>query len=168
MRIKNITKLERTLFIILISLVIVLAVGTIIGISRNNGSLTQEYRKSDPTPNQVVNLSAGKENSVDAYTDLGQIRARTKLESEDSSPALVVVSPWFSYPSGEKALYEELSQKQRMITALIGGYFSGFTMDELKAHGETNVKEDLLDSINSQLVMGKIRAVYFNDYVFID
>ena len=41
-------------------------------------------------------------------------------------------------------------------------------MDELKAHGETNVKEDLLDSINSQLVMGKIRAVYFNDYVFID
>ena len=94
MRIKNVTKLERTLFIILISLVIVLAVGTIIGISRNNGSLTQEYRKSDPTPNQVVNLSAGKENSVDAYTDLGQIRARTKLESEDSSPALVVVSPW--------------------------------------------------------------------------
>ena len=44
----------------------------------------------------------------------------------------------------------------------------GNTMDELKAHGETNVKEDLLDSINSQLVMGKIRAVYFNDYVFID
>ncbi|MBP3367756.1 MAG: flagellar basal body-associated FliL family protein [Treponema sp.] len=135
---------------------------------KSKGAVEAHYRKSDPSPQKIVNMSAGKENSVDAFTDLGQIRISSKRISENQEPAIIVVSPWFSYPAGDKTLFEELSQKERQIRAQFTQYFSSMTLDEIRAKGESEVKEDLLRRINAELVMGKVRAVYFNEYIFID
>lgn len=135
---------------------------------RSKGDVEARYRKADPSPQKIVNMSAGKENSVDAFTDLGQIRVSSKRISQAQDPAVIVVSPWFSYPTGDKTLFEELSQKERLIRSLFIQYFSSLTLDEIRARGENAVKEDLLYKINAELVMGKVRAVYFNEYIFID
>ena len=113
-------------------------------------------------------IRKGKEDAVDAFTDISQIRIQTRVESEDEEPAVIVVSPWFSYPAGDQQLFEELSQKERQMRGIFSGYFSSRTSKDLMDKGEVKIKEELLDEINAQLVMGKIRAVYFNDYIFIN
>ena len=47
-------------------------------------------------------------------------------------------------------------------------YFSGYTEKELLAKGERNVKEELCSLINEQLVLGKIKNVYFDQYLFFE
>ena len=87
------------------------------------------------------------------------------LYNEDTGE-IVVVSPWFTYPAGDSALFEELSQKERMAKNIVYEYFSTRTRKELLKHGEKNIKDDLLKEINSQLVLGKINGIYFSEYIF--
>lgn len=143
-------------------------IATLTALAVTKGVPGKNYRKADPDPQKVTNMNKGKENAVDAFTDFRQIRVQTKVESEEEEPTVIVVCPWFSYPSGDKALFEELSQKERQIRSIFINYFSERTSREILEKGEGRIKEDLLEIINGQLVMGKIRAVYFNDYIFID
>lgn len=145
-----------------------IVIATLTALAVTKGVPGKNYRKADPDPQKVTNMNKGKENAVDAFTDFRQIRVQTKVESEEEEPTVIVVCPWFSYPSGDKALFEELSQKERQIRSIFINYFSERTSREILEKGEGRIKEDLLEIINGQLVMGKIRAVYFNDYIFID
>lgn len=149
-----------------IAAIIIIATLTAFAVAK--GVPGKNYRKADPDPQKVTNMNRGKENSVDAFTDFRQIRVQTKVESEDEKPTVIVICPWFSYPSGDKQLYEELSQKERQMRSIFINYFTERTSREIIERGEGRIKEDLLEIINGQLVMGKIRAVYFNDYIFID
>ena len=51
--------------------------------------------------------------------------------------------------------------------ALFLDYFARHTQKEILSLGEKKVKEELLFKINEQLVMGKISALYFDDYIFL-
>ena len=149
-----------------VAVLIVLAIVTVTAVFyvRNKGHVEPAYRRVQTAP-QNGNNSKTQE---DAFADVGQIRVFSKKAEGDESSPLVVVSPWFSYPEGDKQLYEELSSKEKQIRAVVAGYFAALTMDEARHKGEARVKEELLEIINSNLVMGKIRAVYFNEYIFID
>ena len=57
--------------------------------------------------------------------------------------------------------------RKKKIMALFLDYFAGHTQKELLSLGEKKVKEELLFKINEQLVMGKISALYFDDYIFL-
>lgn len=159
--------LNKMLLLILIAMLIVFVGGTALALAKNGGELSTRYRKSDPTPKQVVSSSLKSKQSVSAYTELGQIRAVTKGKG-DQSGSLLVVSPWFSYPSSDIQLYEELSQKEKQAKSLIIGYFSSYTKEQLLGMGEQKVKEGIRDKINEQLVMGQISSVYFDDYMFFE
>ncbi len=113
-------------------------------------------------------MNTGKEKSMNAFTDIGQLRIFTKQISEKDEQVVIVVSPWFSYPAEDKALFEELSLKERQIKSIFTNYFSALTFSQIRAKGENLIKEELLQKINENLVMGQIRAVYFNDYIFIE
>lgn len=160
--------INKILSLIASAIAAIIVVATLTAFAVAKGKPGKNYRKADPDPHKVTNMNKGMENAVDAFTDFRQIRIQTRIESEEEEPAVIVVSPWFSYPAGDKALFEELSQKERQMRAIFATYFSEFTSREILEKGETRVKEELLERINSQLVMGKIRAVYFNDYIFID
>lgn len=127
-----------------------------------------EYRKQDPSPEKVVNLSARKNDKVSAYTALGEIRAVTKDAAESGKKGIVCVRPWFSYPEGDSVMFEELSDKNRKIKLIFSEYFGQFTTKELYSRGEKKVKEDLLELINEELVLGKITGVYFDAYIFLE
>ena len=117
---------------------------------------------------KITNMNTGKEKSMNAFTDIGQLRIFTKQISEKDEQVVIVVSPWFSYPAEDKALFEELSLKERQIKSIFTNYFSALTFSQIRAKGENLIKEELLQKINENLVMGQIRAVYFNDYIFIE
>ena len=47
-------------------------------------------------------------------------------------------------------------------------YFDSHTAEELKTLGEERVKDELTALINAELVLDKITALYFSDYVFLE
>lgn len=127
-----------------------------------------DYRKADPPPAKVVARSTRqKSGAVDSFTELGRLRALTKPNPDTGDATVVIVSPWFSYPAGDTVLFEEMSQKDRQLKSLVLEYFSSMTEDELRLHGENKIKDDLKAAVNSNLVLGKITAVYFDEYIFI-
>lgn len=122
----------------------------------------QELRRSEPVPAQK-NWAANT-----AYLPLGQIRTSTKGDNPAEPGALVLVTPWFSYPADDGAFYEELAQKTRKIKTVIAEYFAGRTKDSLLYRNEEAVKQDLVQKINAELFLGQIQNLYFDDYVFFD
>ena len=94
------------------------------------------------------------------------MRPMTKPEPNDETGSVMVVTPWFSFPDGDTPLYEEISQKDRLIKNIIFEYFTTHTKSELLQTGEKTIKEELTEQINEQLVMGKITKLYFDEYQF--
>ncbi len=158
--------LPKILLIVIFVLLVILASGTVLSFIFRKTPLGQMYRHADPAPDQVIAKSVRKGAGVDSYNKIGQVRAITKAEDNEDTGEIVVVSPWFTYPAGDSALFEELSQKERMAKNLVYEYFSTRTRKELLKHGEKNIKDDLLKEINSQLVLGKINGIYFSEYIF--
>lgn len=159
---------SKVLIVAIFAVVVVVIFGTAIAFVSKKASPGDEYRKSDPTPQKVINMSQKKSDKVAAYTLLGEIRAVTKAPDSSSAGTVLVVTPWFSYPDGDTVLFEELSDKTRKFKTIIAQYFSEHTVNELHSIGEKKVKEDLLHLVNAELVLGKITAVYFDDYVFFE
>jgi len=165
---RNSNLFSKVLIVAIICVVVVFFVGTILAFVLKKADPGSGYRKSDPSPQKVVNMSTSKSDKVAAYTLLGEIRASTKNDDSNSIGTVLVVTPWFSYPEGDTALFEELSDKTRKLKSVIIQYFSKHTVFELHSMGEKKVKEDLLHLINAELVLGKITAVYFETYVFFE
>lgn len=103
-----------------------------------------------------------------AYTSLGQIRATTMAHPETAATALVIVEPWFSYASDDPAFAEELDNKRQKIRSIFLQLFASHTFPQLRDMGEARVKALLLDSINRELIFGKISAVFFEEYLFLE
>lgn len=165
---KFLFNMQKVLSLIAAALFILILTGTLIHLASGKKKISENWRKADPEPKKVINMSRRSDSKLDAYTDLPQIRAVTKPASENESGTLVIISPWFSYPAGDTVLFEELSQKERQEKAIITDYFARHTADELHKKGEQAVKTELTNLINEQLVLGKIRSVYFSEYIFFD
>lgn len=163
----NISKTNKILQWIIVFLLGFLILATIITILLKGPRATENYRIADPEPAKVVNYSSKTSDKVDAFTQLKQIRTHTKAQSSQSFGTTVVISAWFTYPSGDKTFYEELSQKERMEESIITEYFTFYTEDELRQKGEKKIKEELLQELNENLVLGQIRDLYFDEYMFI-
>lgn len=125
----------------------------------------ENYRKTDPSVEKVINRSKRTKDTVSAYTNLGQLRITIRQDTDKDSSVLVI-SPWFSYPQGDTAFEEEIAKKERQIKAIFADYFSSYTKKELLKKGEDQIKQELKDTINSQLVLNQIKDLYFNEYIF--
>ncbi len=156
------------LLIIIIGIVIAITGITAVALIRSHGNLNGTYRKADPEPQQVVNLSKKKGTGLEAYTELGQMRVVTRAEDSDGYGSILIVAPWFTYPEEDTELFEEIVKKERMEKSVINEYFANRSRYQLLSMGEENVKNDILDLINQQLVLGKIEKIYFSQYLFIE
>lgn len=161
-------KLQKILMIASASVAALILATTVIAWVAKKGNLTDQWRVSDPTPQKVQNMSGKDSQKCTTFDLLGQLRLQSKPDSKDSRGTIIVISPWFSYPENDTPLFEELSQKSRQIKGIITSYFSELTRDQLIAIGEKKIKTELKEKINQILIMGKIQAVYFTDYLFID
>ena len=156
----HISTIEKLLLGVLAVLAVVIVMFTAVALFARGAVPGAGLRKIDPSPR------AATESGMAAFTLIGQLRVSTK-PAEDDSRTIVIVTPWLEYTGGDTDFYEELDRKQRAIRSTITTYFTRFTESELLLRGERAVKEDLLSLINQQLVLGKLTAIYFNEYQFL-
>lgn len=130
----------------------------------------KNLRTADPEPGAVVNMTSPDNEKLAAFTGLGRIRTVTKPDTKkkDDTGTPVVITPWFSYADGDTEFYEELSRKSTAMKALISQYFSQYTENELRSMSEDKIKTDLLQELNARFSLGKINAIYFSDYIFLE
>lgn len=160
---KNTVKLLLLILIVMAFIILIFTLGSLI---RGKGHIYSAYRKPDPSPMTIEKPDEEKNENLVSYNKLGQLRIRTKsLKEGDSS--ILVLSPWFACRKDDTALFEELSQKDRMLKSIFMEYFASYTESQLRSMGEKQVKEELLSLINKELVLGKINALYFDEYMFI-
>lgn len=100
-----------------------------------------------------------------AFEHIGSIRVSTK-PGKNGKSLCILVTPVLQYQADDKPFFEELDSKQKDIKELIYSYFSALTEDQLKQKTEEEIKADLLKKINSILVLQKIQALYFSDFMF--
>ena len=123
------------------------------------------YRRSDPQ--NAEEIKNGAEQTQ--FKEFGTLRARL-LPNEGTKEAgsVLLLTPWLSYESTDSAFYEELASKKKMFSAYFLEFFSSRSKNALLSIGEKEIKKRLLEKFNSQLSLGKISAIYFDDYIFLD
>lgn len=125
-------------------------------------------RKSDPA--DVAQIKGAREN-LKAFKEFGTLRIISmpdESDAENKNGAVLVITPWLSYEDGDSAFYEELVSRKRLFTSFFIEYFSSKTKNALLSIGEKKIKEELLDMFNSELHLGELNALYFDDYIFLD
>ena len=109
-------------------------------------------RKSDPAGVEQIK---GADKNLKAFKEFGTLRIIAmpdESDAENKNGAVLVVTPWLSYEGDDSAFYEELVSRKRLFTSI----------------GEKKIKEELLDLFNSELRLGELNALYFDDYIFLD
>jgi flagellar FliL protein len=164
------TGLNRILTIILIVLASFILCVTGISFAVKKAAPGKNIRTADPDPGQVANLSTPDNTKLAAYTGLGRLRTVTKPDArrKDDIGTPVVITPWFTYADGDTVFYEEMARKSAMMQSIITQYFTQYTESELRRAGEEKIKADLLEQLNARFSLGKIRSVYFSDYIFLE
>jgi flagellar basal body-associated protein FliL len=167
---------EKILYIIALAVFAVVASGTVLAFASGKAKPGIGLRRAEPVPeaagyargNDAPGADVRRAGKTYAHIALGQIRAAVKPESLQADTQVVLVSPWFLYPSDDGPFYEELSTKSRKLTAIVVDYFSQRSLDELLRKGEIGVKNDIVSLINEELILGKIPELYFDEYIFFD
>lgn len=103
-----------------------------------------------------------------SFKEFGSLRTVTRPEADSAKGSVLIISPWFSIPASDTEFREELFQKKKLLSAIITGFFSEYSKNQLLSLGEKTVKEQLTERLNTQLIMGKITTIYFDDYMFIE
>ena len=183
---QNKVTLNKILLIIIFSLIVFIAAGTVMGLILKKGeagSVSSNSSKTyitvtEPSQKEITSLNKHSEEKIASYTGIGRIRILTKADENDGKGSgdgntgdtgtPLVIEPWFTYEESNYELYEELSKKRILISGLISNYFSSKTKMELFSSSEDKIKADLLKEINSQLVLGKIIQIYFTDFIFLE
>lgn len=123
-------------------------------------------RRSDPASVEQIK---GADDNLSAFKEFTTLRIIT-MPNEDSqgNASILVVTPWLSYEGSYSAFYEELVSRKRLFTSFFVEYFSSRSKNALLSIGEKNIKRELLDKFNSELRLGQLSAIYFDDYIFLD
>ena len=154
------SKINKILLAIIAGLLISIIAVSAIALCTKNAHPGEGLRREDPEPSSISS-------SKSAFNEIGQIRAFTK-EDEDGQKSVVVLVPWFEYDGSDSAFFEELDRKHVSLKNIVTSYFQNRTRQELNGLGEDKIKGEIKKQINDSLVLGKITAIYFNDYLFLD
>jgi flagellar basal body-associated protein FliL len=104
------------------------------------------------------------------FTGIGRIRVSA---GGDDSPT-IIVNITFPYSQADKAFSEELAARVGDFRTITADYFKSFSAgepgstDSLNSIDENILKEELLSRYNGILRLGKIRTLYFNDFLYLD
>ena len=147
---KKVKLIYRVLIIFIFTLILILVTGTIFGILAQRAIVG--FQESE-------NLNEERH----TFSGIGQIRASTA----DYQPGMVIILVSFYYNPNDIGFSEELVHRIRDFREIISGYFSSLTLNDLSQLDENNIKTELLQRFNAILRLGKIEALFFNDYLII-
>ncbi|MGP1594596.1 MAG: flagellar basal body-associated FliL family protein [Treponema sp.] len=149
-------KLYTVLYSIIIVLILIIIAGSIIGISQKKSEKTLKSAQKDTytyTPQKHYAL----------YGDFGQLRASTV----DSPAITIVLTPFLEYAADDTALQEELVTKKDILKKTILEWFSIQSAYRLSSEAPDYIKTGLIQALNEKLILGKIRNIYFEDFVIL-
>jgi flagellar basal body-associated protein FliL len=160
---KSLAIAYRATFVLLLSLVLLIIVGSLYAILRppESGPLVR-LGGSAGRGGSTQGESGGTEEAV--FSGIG--RLRIPLAGEGVS--LMIVSVAFPYPANDRAFTEELASKISNLKTLTTEYFSSLPVGTATNMNEETAKAELLKRYNAILRLGKIKALYFSDLVFIE
>lgn len=156
--------LNKILLGIIAGLLLVIIVGTIIGLVGKKKN-TPEVLISQ---GKAVALMAPSDTDEVAYFELGTIRVSCAAADSEESGSIMVLSPWLAYPAGDTVFYEELSRKSGSIKGIFQAYFSARTKNQLLTETEERISQIIIEEINADLALGKVSDIYFTDYLFLE
>ena len=166
------SKTDFILLIVIAAIVVIIFLGTVIGLATKKAAPGKNLRNDDPEPTarEIENLNKHSDSPIAAYTGLGTIRCITAPAADDPDDAgtAVVITPWLSYPEDDTVFFEELARKRLIITGIFTSYFGAYTKVELLSRTEDSIKQNLMEQINEQMTLGKISGIYFTDYIFLE
>jgi flagellar basal body-associated protein FliL len=120
------------------------------------------FRRAAPLPPAATAPPAGSEANI--FTGLGRLRCPTA----GANPGMVILQAAFPYYPGDRAFSEELVSRIRELRNISTAYFAALTPEELGRKSEADVKAELLAAYNGILRLGRIEALYFNEYMLIE
>ena len=82
---RKIDMLNRILAITAGTISAAIAIATITAFAVSGGNPGKNYRRADPDPMKMTNRSKGKEDAVDAFTDISKIEFRQELNRKTRS-----------------------------------------------------------------------------------
>lgn len=144
-----------------IAILLIILFGTAIAFISGNANPGEGLRKQDPSPTSLIKEAA---NEKAIFSQIGLLRCRTA----DVPSIPVVITPYFPYAADDRPFYEEVSKKTQKIRLLITDYIASYTYEELLSAGEQSIKQNLIDIINAELILGKIELLYFAEYIFLE
>ncbi len=142
-------KSERIIVAIMAVLAVVVLSGTVFGLS--TGSRARKLSREAISARIQEAEQAGAPGTA-IFEGIGRIRAR----SADAKPALIVAEIAFPYDQADRALREELFSKKEILRKAAIEFFAAKRASELTPGSESALKAGLRDSLNAQLVIGKI------------
>jgi flagellar basal body-associated protein FliL len=118
-------------------------------------------------PPRAASTPAGGEQ---LFTGIGRIRVSA---GDDGSPT-IIVNITFPYSRSDKPFSEELAARVGDFRTIAVDYFTSLSsgehgsIDSIHSIDETILKEELLSRYNSILRLGRIRTLYFNDFLYLE
>jgi flagellar basal body-associated protein FliL len=109
----------------------------------------------------VPDGSDGEEEAV--FSGIGRLR----IPIAGEGVSLMIISVAFPYPANDRAFTEELASKISNLKTITAEYFSVLPAGAVANLNEETAKTELLKRYNAILRLGKIKALYFSDLVFI-
>jgi flagellar protein FliL len=140
-------------------LILLLIIGTIIGVVRSSGSKPL-FRLGKPTgaPTKTTAL----DDDIRVFSGLGRLR----IPLSNSSTLILLIT--FPYPAHDTAFTEELAAKIGEFRSLAADYFSALPADKIAHLDEDAAKKEILARYNAILRLGQIRTIYFSGMNVID
>ena len=153
---RGLTLLWRVLLLLALTLVLVIAAGTVYALVFRPKSTPASPPAAGPAPRVSPDAAI--------FTGLGRLRCPTAGDG----PALVILQATFPYFPGDRPFAEELVSRLREFRSLTAAYFAALSPGDLRRKGEDEIKADLLANYNALLRLGQIQTLYFNEYMLIE
>jgi len=112
--------------------------------------------------------AAGSGRTEKTFSGIGTLRAQLKKEKDKALPATVVIEPYFSYDSSDRAFSEELVKNTKNFRESTVRYFQELEAGSGILRNDALLQRELLEKYNSFLHLGKIDALYFTTFMVID
>jgi len=153
-------KIPRIIYVSLIfiagALIILLLMGTVIGLIRSrNAAPLFVIRNSS-------RIEQAKNDDIRVFSGLERLR----IPLANSSTLLLSVS--FPYSANDAAFTEELAAKINDFKSITTEYFSSLPAENANQIDEETAKQEILRRFNAGLRLGRIEALYFNDMTVIE
>lgn len=137
-------------------LIVLLLTGTIFGLIRSGNPKPILAFKDSYRTEQI------KIDDIRVYSGLERLRIPL------SNSSILILSVSFPYSAKDIAFTEELAAKINDFKTITTGYFSSLPVEKIIQIDEDTAKQEILKRFNTNLRLGHINALYFNDLMVID